>query len=273
MSSFSNLAGLQLTGLASQPVFAGEKASFPIVGLSKKGSFSVGFGYQGVTQIWEDFPAGENVQILLDFKTDRRGWQKTSRIYLHSEYPLGILRCWSWLDLQQKVLVYPQPIAPTQSNNYLDGEQDPLPGKIQPGEDYDENRRYQSGDSPKHIDWKIYARLNELYTKKFTQPLGNEIWLDWEQFAGTEKELRLSYLCHLVLEAEKSNQPYGLKLPQTILGPAQGAAHQQHCLTVLATFAGVGENVDDQKSSKKSLFYWIKVLFTKQPGVIKHDKR
>lgn len=271
LKSFSNLAGLKLTGLAATPVFAGEKAVFPIMGKSIKGSYSVGFGYEGITQTWVDFPQGESVQLSIKFSTAHRGWQKTTRIYLHSEYPLGILRCWSWLDLQQQVLVYPKPIKPSEVNNFFEGENDPLKGNIQPGDDYDENRRYQSGDSPKHIDWKIYAKVDELYTKKFEHPLGNEIWLNWAQFPGVEKELRLSYLCYLILEAEKSNQAYGLKLPQATLGPAQGAVHQQHCLTALATFGNVEEQQPLDKS-RTGWFYWLRVLYAKQPGVI-NDKK
>ncbi len=271
LKSFSNLAGLRLTGLAAAPVFAGENALFAIMGKSVKGSYSVGFGYEGITQTWVDFPPGETIQFSIKFNTQHRGWQKTSRIYLHSEYPLGILRCWSWLDLQQQVLVYPKPIKPTEVDDLLDGENDPLKGNIQPGDDYEENRRYQTGDSPRHIDWKIYAKVNELYTKKFNQPKGNEIWLNWDQFPGVEKELRLSYLCYQVLGSEKSNQAYGLKLPHVTLGPAQGAAHQQHCLTALATF---GKAVDEQPhiKSPKGWFYWLRVLYAKQPGVI-NDKK
>ncbi len=272
LKTFANLAGLKIIGLAVTPVFAGEKASFPIMGQSLKGSYSVGFGYAGLTEIWVDFPPQQVIQFALKFKAPQRGWQKTSRIYLHSEYPLGILRCWSWLDLQQQVLVYPKPIKPSEALNIFDGENEPSKGRLQPGNDYQESRRYQPGDSPRHIDWKMYAKVDVLYTKKFDQPEGNQIWLNWDQFAGVEKELRLSYLCYLVLEAEKSNQAYGLKLPQTTLGPSQGAAHQQHCLTALATFAPSASHKKSKRRPGKLRFNWLRVLYGGQSRTI-HDEK
>ncbi len=237
--TYRNLSGLKLTGLSAQPVFAGEETKFPFLVETERGCLSLGFGFEGTIQTWADFAPGKNKKIEIKFKTLRRGWARPGRIYLNSEYPLGLMRCWSYIDLDQKVLVYPKPIAPSFHHAKNSGAEDEdLNNAKQSGEDYQESRRYNPGDPLPHIDWKVYARTDNLYTKKFDEPQGKEEWIDWDEFEGAEMELRLSFLCYLVLEAEKSQQPYGLKMPNKTISPAVGSSHLQQCLEQLATFSG-----------------------------------
>ncbi len=260
LKTYGNLSGLTLKGLSPRAVFAGETALFQISGRSQSGCYSLGVGFDGKIQDWYDFPAAEEKLVELELQTSQRGWLRPGRIYLASEYPLGIMRCWSWLDLQQQVLVYPKPKVPGDYAELFQGGDEKEQQLIQEGDDYQESRRYQDGDPPSHVDWKIYARTDELYTKKFTEVKGSQLWLDWNNFSGIETELRLSFLCYLILQAEKSNRSYGLKLPGQEFLPANGAAHQQHCLSALANY---GEPITEQKYVKKS---WLFSLFKKKQG-------
>jgi uncharacterized protein (DUF58 family) len=248
LKTYGNLSGLTLKGLSPKPVFAGEITLFQITGKSPSGCYSLGFGFDGKIQNWYDFLATKETLVELQLKASSRGWFHPGRIYLASEYPLGIMRCWSWLDLQQKVLVYPKPISPGDYKQFFESGDDTDKRTIQEGDDYQESRRYQQGDQPNHIDWKIFAKTDELYTKKFAEIKGSQLWLNWDSFDGVETELRLSFLCYLILQAEKTNRPYGLKLPSQQFPPANGAVHQQQCLTALATF---GEPPASKHSYKK----------------------
>jgi len=270
LKSFNNLKGLALTGLSCQAVFAGEKAKFLIAARSEKGAFSLGFGFKGQTQQWLDIPPNESISFELQQEMPLRGWHQSTRIYLHSEYPLGLLRCWSWIDLNQKVLVFPKPQQPPEVNKYFQIEADPAKGTLQPGDDFEDSRRYQEGDSPRHIDWKVYAKTEKLYTKKFEKPVSNEIWLDFDQFEGIDKELRLSFLSYLVIKSELSNQPYGLKLGNQTIGPSQGDKHQYHCLAALATFGD--PPIPETPKSQNKRFKWLRILFSRKPGVINHGQ-
>jgi len=236
LRTYGNLSGLTLKGLSPKAVFSGENARFQVTGKSPSGCYSLGFGFNGVVQQWVDFAPHQEQSLSLQIKTSGRGWFLPGRIYIASEYPLGIMRCWSWLDLSQQVLVYPKPIEPTDYQQLFAGGKEDEKTTIAEGDDYQESKRYQQGDPPNHVDWKIFARTDELYTKKFAEVKGSQLWFDYGSFHGVKKELRLSYLCFLILQAEKSNRPYGLKLPEREFQPANGAVHLQHCLTALSTF-------------------------------------
>jgi len=259
LKTYGNLSGMTLKGLSPRAVFAGDKALFQITGKSPSGCYSLGFGFDGKIQDWYDFSPSREVLVELEQIAPARGWFHPGRIYLASEYPLGIMRCWSWLDLQQQVLVYPKPISPGDYKEFFEGGDDTDKRTIQEGDDYQESKRYQQGDPPNHIDWKIFAKTDELYTKKFAEIQGSQLWLNWESFKGTENELRLSFLCYLILQAEKSNRPYGLKLPSQELPPANGAVHQQQCLTALATFGNPPASREPYK--KRS---WLFSFFQKK---------
>ncbi len=261
LKTYGNLSGLTLKGLSPKPVFSGDTAVFQITGKTVSGCYSLGFGFDGVVQGWYDFEPNQEASVLLQMKTSGRGWYRPGRIYIASEYPLGIMRCWSWLDLQQQVLVYPKPIEPAEYIQLFEGGEHDEKTTISEGDDYQESKRYQQGDPPNHVDWKIFARTDELYTKKFAEVQGSQLWFDFDSFQGIERELRLSYLCYLILQAEKSNRPYGLKLPQNELQPANGAIHLQHCLSALATFE-YSKN-SQQPYLKKS---WFKSLFKRNSG-------
>ena len=97
-------------------------------------------------------------------------------------------------------------------------------------------RDYQRGDPPRRIAWKAMARSQRLLTKQFATPAASNVWLDWDALPHSDDETRLSWLCGAVLELERINRRYGLRLPSTLLAPASGAAHRDACLRALALF-------------------------------------
>ena len=64
--------------------------------------------------------------------------------------------------------------------------------------------------------------------------------MEWDQAQGLPLEARLSRLAAWLVMAEQRaldlGQPYGLRLPNQTLEPAQGPQHLQQCLDILATW-------------------------------------
>ncbi len=54
--------------------------------------------------------------------------------------------------------------------------------------------------------------------------------------ASLDMERRLSRLTRWVLDAEAAGVAYGLRLDETVLGPAVGDDHRDACLKALALF-------------------------------------
>ena len=109
-------------------------------------------------------------------------------------------------------------------------------------EDFAGLRRFHSGDSPRHVAWKAYARSGELLSKQFSGADTSSQWLDFEQIRDTDLETRLSVLTRWILNADRVQRDYGLRIPGHEFPPAHGAAQRHRCLAALALFAQPSSN-------------------------------
>jgi uncharacterized protein (DUF58 family) len=179
---------------------------------------------------------GDRVEVSLHVPLQGRGWYHPGRLLLESTYPLGLLRCWTWIDLDLPALVYPRPVAgpdprllPSGSPG---GQGAPRPGN----DDLLGFRDYRPGDSLRQVHWKGLARGQALQTRINSAYAERSQWLDWDQFPEDGLELRLSHLCHRALECERSGEAYGLRLPGTVIAPGRGDKHRDAVLKALALF-------------------------------------
>ncbi|MGL6041276.1 MAG: DUF58 domain-containing protein, partial [Deefgea sp.] len=155
---------------------------------------------------------------------------------IDSTQPLGLFRCWTYLNLQQEALIYPAP----------EKEAPPLPEHLhgQDGKEYSPIgnddfyglRLFQRGDARHDIAWKQSAHGENLLIRQYQSPLGKSLWLNWDEMTELQPEQRLSRLAAWILAAQDQQRPYGLKLGQHEFAPALGTEHQTQCLQALALF-------------------------------------
>jgi uncharacterized protein (DUF58 family) len=165
----------------------------------------------------------------------RRGYLRPGRLLVETYYPLGLLRAWTWVDLDARALVYPKPrfgeLPELSSGKRDEGELvDP-----QGSEDFTDIKAYQQGDPVKHIIWRSYARGDELMVKRYASFMEPRLWLDLERTAGDLEE-RLSRLTGLALEASRLHREFGLRLATLTIKPAIGKAHLERVLRELALY-------------------------------------
>jgi uncharacterized protein (DUF58 family) len=160
---------------------------------------------------------------------------KPGRLLVQTFYPLGLLRAWTWIDLDLSALVYPQPIACARPVGAGEGQPDGNYQHKLGSEDFYGFRPYRSGDNPRHVLWRARARGLPLQTKQFSEAQMQTQWLDWEALNG-ERELRLSNLCYWVLELHRQNTLYGLRIPGATLPLGNGDDQQRHALQLLALY-------------------------------------
>ena len=239
LHTYRNFSGLILKAGPSGAVFAGEQARFRVrLESAERAHQAIALGWPGQPLQTLDVPPGGECECELGMPTQRRGWLRPERMRVESHFPLGILVAWSWVDLDQAVLVYPRPLEgdlPLAGGSSADEEDEGRRASGQGADDYQGLRTYQPGDSRRRLHWKAFSRGQGLLVKDFAALSGRELWLDFQALGG-DIEARLSLLCHWVLQLEIRQQPYGLRLPGQEVAPDIGDAHRDACLRALALY-------------------------------------
>ncbi|MFT7651740.1 MAG: hypothetical protein ACI9UU_000846 [Candidatus Azotimanducaceae bacterium] len=238
LHTFRNLSGLVLELAEAQTAFVGEDLEFHVRVTRPKGKgregLQVGWpeGYKQWVEIFEDQAA----VVRLYVKAERRGWLRPGRMLVETYYPLGLLRAWTWVDIQAKGLVYPKPIFSdkrhTEASRHRDeGELlDPLGS-----DDFVDIRAYAPGDPVKNIIWRSFARSEDLVVKRYASYIEPRMWFDFEDLNGNVEE-RLSMLTGFALSATRLEREFGLRLPTVEISPSVGQIHLEHVLRELALY-------------------------------------
>lgn len=242
LHTYRNLSGLSFEAARAHAGFAGEAVDLEIVLAGAPGR-----AHRGILLRW-----GDAAEIRVDIEPDRpevlrfslpvqrRGLFRPPRIVVRTFYPLGLVRAWSYVSLDMEAIVWPRPVA-DDLPPADDGSEETLQqeGRRPRGTDeFDGLSRYRPGDAQTRIEWRVYARTDELFTKQFTEPGRSRLWLDFSGWPGQDTEGRLSRLAYWAIELERREQPYGLRLPGVRIEPAHGEAHHQQVLRALALYPG-----------------------------------
>lgn len=238
LHTYRNLSGIVVEASRVESCFAGDDASFA-VNISRQGRRT----HESICLSWEgglnrtcDLVEDQEAHVLMLLPTTARGWYTPGRLKIYTDFPLGIIRAWSWLDLDVTCLVYPKPIK---NNFFRLSSWDPMEGqtgKEAGADDFEGLKPYRPGDPLKHVHWKSLARSGELYSKVFVTAEQKNHWLDWSVVRTPDMEQRLSCLCYWVLRFSETDQTYGLRLPNETIQPGKGMAHKKRCLSALAKF-------------------------------------
>jgi len=233
----ANLLNLRLRTGKVAPVFAGEQARFEvwIENPSPTTRYTIALGWpDDPPSAWLDVPAQGSSSGHLPLAAVRRGWLRAPRFAVATEFPLGLLHAWTWIELDMNTLVYPAPAAHGRTPPVAAGDSG-VSAANRPGVDeFVGLRAYSPGDTPRTIHWKSFAKLGSPLVKHFGETISSERIFDWESLVGLDTESRLSQLTRWVLDAEAAREPYVLALPTLTLGPAVGDTHQHACLRALA---------------------------------------
>lgn len=251
LHAYANLAGIKLEVLPGQAVFAEETAQVKLrfTANNKRGGENIRCQFRGHPSVNVELSCQQACDIQLPVATEQRGWLQPGRLLIETYYPLGLIRCWTWLVFDVELLVYPKPISKKLPKFAHTGNGD-LSGAVKlGGSDFEGIKTYKPGDSRKHIAWKAVAKGKGLFTKYYVDEIAQEQWLDIADLANSLEE-RLSILTSWVLQLSEQNQVFGLRLNTEIIAPNQGRAHQQACLSALALYPS-GDNPGNGLSREK----------------------
>jgi uncharacterized protein (DUF58 family) len=241
-----NLSGITLRVESAKPTFAGDDVCLPVEIMNNSRATRYGIEVvlpeAGKTRERVDYiPRGNAARLMVRFPAQQRGEHTIQLLDLTSCYPLGFLRASRRFGSNQTYLVYPRPSGnsqlPTNHSRFADSW---VQQGIGHGDDFAGVRAYVHGESQRHIDWKAVARGQPLMIKQFAAEDKGAVYLDFLELRLGDVEEKLSQLTLWVIEAERSRQPYGLRLPGIEISPALGQMHFHHCLRVLSLFEANG---------------------------------
>lgn len=231
--SYGNLAGLTVKSGQPMPVYAKEMASITIYVSDGENRNTLTFNFK------DQADATLNLSQKLDkisvpYKTEHRGLIKLPRLTIRSYFPLGLFRCWTHLDMDIELMVYPHPIESNVALIPIDTQQKNSRSRTEL-DDFVGIRDHVQGEPLSRISWKHVARHQQkLVSKQFSEDDVVPMWLSLNNVRGQDIEEKLSKLAYAIDHYSQQKIPFGLALNKTIIKPDASEKHKQKCLEALA---------------------------------------
>lgn len=239
LHTYNNMAGLQVDCLGGAPGYAGERLSFKLRMRSSNrfGCHYLRLGWRGNKIKVIDCAGSTAEHVEVELLAQQRGRLRPPMLLLRSEFPLGLVTCWAWLNFATDVIVYPKPSKVSLPSAAKDGDDSQGVELHGPGNDeFIGYRTYRSGDSTRNIAWKQYARERGLHSKVFASVSAEAEDLHWQSFFNGDTELALSQMTYCALQLSKKNRKFGLTLPHVEINRGEGEAHLAQVLRELALY-------------------------------------
>jgi uncharacterized protein (DUF58 family) len=253
--AWRNLAAIQVEHTRIQPAFAGEEVRLEIHlrNPTKQTVYGITFARMGdeagVSRRLTPLALASGNTLRVDggdssaaevvFPATRRGLYRFESLLVRASYPFGLFWASFRVPVNADYFIYPQARGKDEWPGLRPAGEHGSPASTGPGDDFSGVRAYMPGESLRHVDWKAYARGRPLSVKQFSGGSGYELWLDAGAMERWPIEERLSQLALWIVNAEKAEIPYALRLGRTSLPLGLGPAQARRALEALAV-AGLG---------------------------------
>jgi uncharacterized protein (DUF58 family) len=168
-------------------------------------------------------------KLVFDIYASSRGKLYFPNVRIHSTYPFGLVRAWSYLYPKYFLWIAPKPIHSKfePKNNKTNNQQDI--------DEFSELKNYREGDSLHLISWKHVARGQGLFVKIFEEQEQNEqLRIMYERMPAHSHEDKLSQMMGLAEHCYQLNLGYSLELPNQALAQGLGEKHLEQVKLMLA---------------------------------------
>ena len=237
--SYGNLSGLTIKSSQVPAMYANESSFIPLY-LSdcvNRNELTFNFKQQHGSTLEI---AKEQDKVQVPFKPLTRGKVNPERVTIISYFPLGLLRCWTVLDMNIELIVYPEPLddhVPLLTID--DGQEQQNKSRMQLNE-FEGIKDHIAGESLSRISWKHVARNQQkLVSKHFSDVDSTPKWLALSHVRGDDIEQRLSKLTYAIDHYTQEQATFGLLLDNQTIAPDSGEKHRQTCLEALALYQGL----------------------------------
>ena len=230
-SAWRQLVDLRVHALPPREVACGEtlRIEFAVEPTDARLRKTVSLSMDGIEGAAADVAHAGTTLLGIDARSNRRGVHRPDRIGLASRWPFG------WWRASFQVVAAPCIVYPLPRGTLPLPDASPVQAQRAEGADaFSDLRGYRAGDAPARIDWRAWARREELLTRQFDGERGAASrLLRWSDTQG-DGEARLSQLARWILDADARGDEYGLDLSSASIAPSRGSAHRLACLRALA---------------------------------------
>jgi uncharacterized protein (DUF58 family) len=225
-----NLAGTRIVSASAEPAFAGGRIAISIAAAARGAVGDLALSADDATTTSTGAP---DDLLNLQIAAHRRGRWRAPPLRLTSTAPFGLFRTWTWLSLDLSTLVYPRPAGtfPVPDAAGDEGGHDRLSSDQQ---ELAWLRDFRTGDSPRQVAWKAYARGAPLLVREYRGHAMAARDFDFTALQDPDVEARLSQLARWCIDAASRAEAWTLRLPGSMPLAGQGAEHLELCLRKLA---------------------------------------
>lgn len=242
-----NLRGVEILRCTSVPVPAGEPVVLEVTLRNLSANERVGLKVREGWH-WREkwhhksavvFPIlkGREIRTLnLTLTTTRRGRFAVPTLWVGSVLPVGLCFAWKVFHAPGTYDVYPVPRGrPWEGSSPDGGEASGLPAGPG-GEDVSGHRRYEVGDPPSRLDWRVFARTGNMVVRTLEDGEGGAVHLRWADTDFlSDPEDRLEQLSFWIAQCGREDRTFILDLGDGRRDLTENNLHG--CQIALATFA------------------------------------
>lgn len=234
----NNLLAITVRFGGAEPVFAGDDARFRV--LLRNDAMVERLDIVAESGELTDGPidlapgASDHFDLLLP--TARRGFVRLPRFSIATRYPANLFRAWTWMHMDARCLVYPQPAPPGRPMPASQDSGGTQSSTLRDEDDFAGLRDATSSDPPRRIAWKAFARSDQLFVKEFAGGAERPCSFDFASLPELDDEQKLSQLTRWCLDAAEARLAFGLILPDRRIPLGNGQRHLHECLEALALY-------------------------------------
>lgn len=236
----NNLLATSVRFAGAAPVFAGDEAHFRIVlgnrARAPRQEIELVRGASRAGPV--DLDPGHSRTVTLAIAARERGVLRLDRFAVSTRFPGNLFRAWTWVHMDARCLVYPEPAPPGRPMPVGYDGHGSAGARERDDADFTGLRAAVAGDPPRRIAWKAFARSDQLLVKQFSGAAEQPCLFDWDDLRELATEERLSQLTRWCLDAADGLRSFGLKLPGTTVPLGSGDRHLHECLRALALYEG-----------------------------------
>ena len=171
------------------------------------------------------------IKSSINYTYPKRGTYGLPAINIFSQFPFGIVKSSSYLKLNNKAIIYPNPELPTRKILNLHN----LDNLNNSNYEFDNIDDYEHGESQSRIAWKQSISKDKLLSKKFiNENKISYILIDIDKIDAITFEKKLSYAAYLVLKLYKEKIAFSLKHKKFKLPFSSTRQNKNKALTYLA---------------------------------------
>lgn len=231
MEAHFNLDTLRPCTLVVEDQFAGEPTRVQVwwTSKSKRLRKKLRLRWDGPGPESEEFNVGE----AISWRFPKRGKWQATHVIVSSTYPLGLFRAWSYHKVSVEAWVYPERAPGPVGIAWLEsGEGEAQTQESLSGDEPGDFRRYQLGDSPTRVAWKVLARGLPAHTKTYLSESQRQFHYAWPM--GGEAEESLRRLSSVIAKHAELGEAWALRVRNQEFPLGSGVLQRQKCLRALA---------------------------------------